>query len=436
MSNSTNSMNNNTSTSNIRRNKKHINKNVLDEVAKYETVDTIPKIDKIDFKPDIDNIPNLKNVNFTVFFTDITPTSISESTINITNAILPKSVENELSLSNLVSPYDKIKKSSISMVDSSNVYKKPVTIPNIRPTSKVNFTVSLTDITPTSICEKTINVTNAILPKNVEVELSPTNFADSPIVDTKPNVNIFELRNKLRSIEDPSNKTDNINLIDDLSLSSPPLSSPPLSSPPLVTLTYQPPSTCYIPTETTDNKFTKVDYIKTYKYSDRKQKYIKSNEKHPNIYSTNTSMNNKPKEYQSSNKSYQTFTSNTPKQPTNKECKFKAQNKAQTQLISECLLQFKPKICEKINLKFKFVVGENSEYGGTFVVAYDNDSIVIDDDDNGEKYEFSRTRFFENRFFQDVVREKIRILIPMAWISFFPGRDVNSYCIKISKMKQ
>ena len=46
-------------------------------------------------------------------------------------------------------------------------------------------------------------------------------------------------------------------------------------------------------------------------------------------------------------------------------------------------------------------------------------------------YDFSKERFYENRHFQDRVRDAFSTIFPNGWLVFFKGRNANTYCIKI-----
>jgi hypothetical protein len=49
----------------------------------------------------------------------------------------------------------------------------------------------------------------------------------------------------------------------------------------------------------------------------------------------------------------------------------------------------------------------------------------------GHPYDFSKERFFENRHFQDRVRNAFSTVLPGGWLVFFKGREEGTYCIKI-----
>ena len=99
--------------------------------------------------------------------------------------------------------------------------------------------------------------------------------------------------------------------------------------------------------------------------------------------------------------------------------------KAQNVLVDETFAQIVG-ILPEINIR----VGYVANYRRTLVVQFENDYLVVDHND--KSYEFSRFRFFTNSYFQNIMRKKIHALVPQAWIVFTEGRDVNTYCIKIS----
>ena len=49
----------------------------------------------------------------------------------------------------------------------------------------------------------------------------------------------------------------------------------------------------------------------------------------------------------------------------------------------------------------------------------------------GHPYDFSKERFFENRHFQDRVRNAFSTVLPGGWLVFFKGREEGTYCIKV-----
>jgi len=102
---------------------------------------------------------------------------------------------------------------------------------------------------------------------------------------------------------------------------------------------------------------------------------------------------------------------------------------AQEQLIVACLAQIPSKTLERIDTDLNYI----KEYRRTQVLKFDDDSVVVEVE--GETFEFSRTHFFDNRIFQNKMREKFGTLLPTAWLRFFPGRDENTYCIGISKRR-
>ena len=103
---------------------------------------------------------------------------------------------------------------------------------------------------------------------------------------------------------------------------------------------------------------------------------------------------------------------------------------AQDIVVAECVGSLSPKRREDTNSGLQYTIN----YRCTLVVRYDDDSVVADVD--GEKFEYSRIRFLENRFFQNKVREQFNTLVPLAWVRFFPGRDENSFCIGLQRRRE
>ena len=102
---------------------------------------------------------------------------------------------------------------------------------------------------------------------------------------------------------------------------------------------------------------------------------------------------------------------------------------AQEQLITECVEQISSKTLEVCNTNLKFVVNHRH----TLVMKFSDDSVVCKVD--GVLYEFSRAHFFGNRVFQDKLRERFEVLLPLAWMRITPGRVENTFCLGISKRK-
>ena len=102
---------------------------------------------------------------------------------------------------------------------------------------------------------------------------------------------------------------------------------------------------------------------------------------------------------------------------------------AQEQLITECVEQISSKTLEVCNTNLKFVVNHRH----TLVMKFSDDSVVCKVD--GVLYEFSRAHFFGNRVFQDKLRERFEVLLPLAWMRITTGRVEITFCLGISKRK-
>jgi hypothetical protein len=108
---------------------------------------------------------------------------------------------------------------------------------------------------------------------------------------------------------------------------------------------------------------------------------------------------------------------------------------AQDKFISEFVEVLNRKIQDEINTKIKYLVN----FRKTLLVSCENDIIMINKGD--ASYDFSRSEFFSrngqpNKTFQYNLREKIKPLIPNAWISFHEGRDVDTYCMTFSQIRK
>jgi hypothetical protein len=113
-----------------------------------------------------------------------------------------------------------------------------------------------------------------------------------------------------------------------------------------------------------------------------------------------------------------------------RERKRKAFDLAQGEVINDCIKLIKGKTADNINAKLQYEIN----YRQTLIVRYSSDDVQVEVD--GEKFVFSRTQYLGNRFFQNKVRELTDVLIPDAWIRFFPGRDEGTYCIGVHKRKE
>ena len=120
-----------------------------------------------------------------------------------------------------------------------------------------------------------------------------------------------------------------------------------------------------------------------------------------------------------------------PRQPSKKH---EAMLEAQDEFISDFLEVIDKKKQEEINTNLKYVI----DYRRTLVVSCERDVITIYKDDTS--FEFFRSEFFmrfgvPNKTFQHKLREKIKQLIPDAWISFKGGREFGTYCMTFSQIR-
>ena len=125
----------------------------------------------------------------------------------------------------------------------------------------------------------------------------------------------------------------------------------------------------------------------------------------------------------------------TYKQPTPEEAayrvrKAKAFDLAQESVSTECMNLFNRKVVDETNNGLQYIIN----YRRTLILKYDTDAICVEVE--GETFEYSRTRFLENRHFQNNIRAKCEQKISDAWLRFFPGRDEGSYCIGIQKRRE
>jgi len=270
--------------------------------------------------------------------------------------------------------------------------------------------------TPVEVVENSVDATD-ITPTTEEVNVAPTSdtptseASEAPVVETKPAVNIWELRKQARAAEEALKKANEaIEKIASEAETEKKQVSKPKANP------------AAEPVGESDGFTKKKPFGKP---GNSENKPVKQTSSQSKSTKPVASAESKPK---STKPAYK------PKEPTEdqlaaRERKNKALIQAQNQLIAECVGQLHPKARDDINNSMPYIIN----YRRTLVVKFDSDSVVSEVD--GEKFEFSRTRFFENRIFQDKVREKYETLIPMAWIRFFPGRDENSYCMGVMKRR-
>ena len=115
--------------------------------------------------------------------------------------------------------------------------------------------------------------------------------------------------------------------------------------------------------------------------------------------------------------------------------KHDAMLEAQDKFIDNFIAVIDRKTREEINTKLK----SGSNYRKTLSVLCNNDTITICKGDTN--YDFSRRDFITrngqpNKTFQYNLREKIKLLIPNAWISFREGRDLDTYWMTFSQIKK
>ncbi len=95
----------------------------------------------------------------------------------------------------------------------------------------------------------------------------------------------------------------------------------------------------------------------------------------------------------------------------------------QDELINELKTLFVPKknfidtgLAHQVNFSYVTVV---------------NVSGLVTFDVGGHPADFNKERFFENKKFQNRVRDAFSTVFPNGWLVFFKGREPGTYCIKI-----
>jgi hypothetical protein len=303
-------------------------------------------------------------------------------------------------------------------------------------------------LTPVKDVEITVSVTTSISPIEDAIDAQTTDT--TPPSEPKPVVNIWKLREQAREAEEAllvANKA-----IQKMSKETEkPKSKPNPKSKPAVVSTSESSELDAAPAATSvpeDEGWTAVTYPKkaqgkSVDTSDKSKTFVKSDK--PKFFdksdkSKSFDKSDKPKSFDKSDKpksfdksdkpkSFVKFKEPSAEQVAARERKNAALLVAQDQLIAACLGQMPPKTIERIDTDLSYI----KDYRRTQVMKFDDDSVIAEVE--GEKFEFSRSHFFENRVFQNKMREKFETLLPMAWIRFFPGRDENTYCVGISKRR-
>ncbi len=315
------------------------------------------------------------------------------------------------------------KNTSTSNSRSGKKPSKKVESP-VEPVAQPETVVS----TPVEVVENTVSATD-ITPSVDEVvsNASTSETSESVPTEPKPVVNIWELRKQARAAEEALKKANEAieKIATETSKTAPKNASKPKA---------EHESKPVVAADESDG-FTKVQYKKksapkseTKPVAKSETKPVAKSETKP--VAKDASSETKPSYAKSGKPAYKPKSKEpSDEQVAYRERKNKALMKAQDQLVAECVAQLHPKVRDDINNSMPFIIN----YRRTLVVKFDDDSVVAEVD--GEKFEFSRTRFFENRIFQDKVREKYETLIPTAWIRFFPGRDENTYCMGVMKRR-
>ena len=281
------------------------------------------------------------------------------------------------------------------------------------PVKDVEITVTVTENvipTPVKDVEVTVTVTeNASSTQESTDNIDTNTSASEP--ETKPVINAWKLRAEVRAAEEALKKASEE--LEKPKTKSKPKSEPKLDAPASETATVSETATASetatVPAAESEG-WTKVAHVKKAFSKPKTEKtFVKSDKpKEPFIKSY------KPKEPSA-------------EQLASRELKNEALLVAQDQLIAACLVQMPSKIMDRINTDLQYI----KDYRRIQVFKFEDDFVVAEV--NNDKFEFSRTRFFENRIFQHKMREKLQTIMSSAWISFFPGREENTYCISISK---
>ncbi len=281
--------------------------------------------------------------------------------------------------------------------------------------------------TPVEVVENTVSATDITPPKTEEVvsDASTSDSSDPTVpAEPKPVVNIWELRKQARAAEEALKKANEA--IEKIATETEkPVSKPAGKPKPELKSESKP-----VVASDESEGFTKVQYKKKPAPKSAPKAVTKAAPSSEPKTAKDASSETKPSSAKPGKSSYKP----KPKEPSDdqvayRERKNKALILAQDQLIGECVAQLHPKVRDDINNSMPYIIN----YRRTLVVKFDTDSVVAEVE--GEKFEFSRTRFFENRIFQDKVREKYETLIPAAWLRFFPGRDENTYCMGVMKRR-
>lgn len=117
----------------------------------------------------------------------------------------------------------------------------------------------------------------------------------------------------------------------------------------------------------------------------------------------------------------------TEEQKAARALKGQALEQARNQMIEECVQLIPKKDINSINTGIQYVVN----FYKTLVLDISDDALVVDTE--GEKFQFSRIRFLEDRTFQYKARERFAQFLPEAWVKFFHGRNEGTFCIGLAR---
>jgi hypothetical protein len=95
-------------------------------------------------------------------------------------------------------------------------------------------------------------------------------------------------------------------------------------------------------------------------------------------------------------------------------------------MIGECAQLIPKADIDALRTDIQYVVN----FRKTLIMNLPDDAMVVEH--NGEKFQFSRIQFLEDRTFQYKVRERFAQFLPEAWVKFFHGRKEGTFCLGLA----
>ena len=116
----------------------------------------------------------------------------------------------------------------------------------------------------------------------------------------------------------------------------------------------------------------------------------------------------------------------TPVPQEQKPVKVQALEKARQSMVDLCVQCLPKDEVSSINTNLQYVNG----YRRTLVLDISHDKFAVEV--GGEKFEYSKSQFLDDKVFMYLARVELSKYLPDAWIRIFAGRDGKSVCVSVS----